>query len=100
MKQEFKDLLLQLAQNSAEIRGFNITSFTINEIRQFINDGVDKMTDSQLSSNIDKQRAQENLLRLIDGMTKYANDNNIRGELNYPTFNSSRSSICPLWPFC
>ena len=100
MKQEFKDLLLQVAINRARKLNYEFTNITIDEINKLINTGVENMSDSEVRNAPSRQRAQDNLVKLINNMAKYATDNRINENLDLRTFSASKTSICPLWPFC
>lgn len=44
--------------------------------------------------------ALENIEKLIESMSRDAKSRSLNESLDYKSFSSARSSICPLWPFC
>jgi hypothetical protein len=77
-----------------------MTSVAQTDLVEFINQGVDRMTSSQYDSEIDRLRAERNIETLIESMSKNAKSRNLNESLDFRSFSSAKSSICPLWPFC
>lgn len=100
MREELKRLILQRAKYKANSLGYNLTSITEDDLKNFINNGVDRMTSSEYISNSDNLRALNNIDILIEKMHLDAKSRFITENLDYKSFSNARASICPLWPFC
>ena len=100
MREDLKLRVLQRAQSKAREFGFVMTSVAQTDLVEFINQGIDRMTSSQYDSATDRLRAERNIETLIESMSKNAKSRNLNESLDYKSFSSARSSICPLWPFC
>lgn len=100
MREDLKSKILLRAQSKSKELGFDMTSVAENDLIEFINQGVDRMTSSQYESTTDKLRAERNIEILIESMSRNAKSRNLTESLDYKSFSNARASICPLWPFC
>ncbi len=100
MREELKERLLNTALRSATQKGANLTPIARTDLTTFINQGVDRMTSTEYASEVYRQLAENNVLRLIDAMSLDSKSRNINESLDYTAFSNSAKSICPLWPFC
>ncbi|PKP11490.1 MAG: hypothetical protein CVU08_12145 [Bacteroidetes bacterium HGW-Bacteroidetes-3] len=100
MREDLKVRILRRAQSKVRELGFVMTSVAQTDLVEFINQGVDRMTSSQYDSEIDRLRAERNIETLIESMSKNAKSRNLNESLDFRSFSSAKSSICPLWPFC
>jgi len=100
MREDLKLRILQRAQSKARELGFVMTTVAQTDLVEFINQGVDRMTSTQYESATDKLRAERNIETLIESMSRNAKSRNLNESLDYRSFSSAKSSICPLWPFC
>lgn len=99
MRDQLKQLLFETAKNKARNLGYDLTVFAEADLKKFIEQGVDRMTFSEVMSSSDNSRAISNTEILIERMAQNAKSRNIN-QLDYKSFNSVRDSICPMWPFC
>jgi len=100
MRDQLKELLYQTARERARRRGYDFTSILDQDLRTFINQGVDRMDLLDILSGVQNPRAITNTEVLIDRMIVNAQSRNLNESLDYKSFNNVRDSICPLWPFC
>jgi hypothetical protein len=100
MREELKKQILERAKYKAQILGYNITSEVEIDLKDFINNGVDRMSTSEYLSSSDNLRAIYNIEILIDRMQIDAKSRFITESLDYKSLSNARASICPLWPFC
>ncbi|WP_294294867.1 hypothetical protein [uncultured Chryseobacterium sp.] len=100
MREQLKQMLFERALSIAKSQGFDFTALTQQEIREFINKGVDKMSVWEINSDTDKARAISNTEILVERMIRDAKSRFINESLDYKSFSSVRDVICPLWPFC
>jgi hypothetical protein len=100
MREDLKQRLLDAANRRAAQNGFRFTDIARGDLIQFINGGVDRMTESEYQSTSDKDRAERNLMTLIESMSSNGRVRKLTESLDYTSFSESRASVCPLWPFC
>src|SRR6185503_4336006 len=100
MREDLKQRLYTTALRRASASNFKFSAITNTDLVEFINVGVDKMTASDYASETRKQEAENNLIQLIDAMSNNGKERRLTESLDYETFKSAKSSICPLWPFC
>jgi len=100
MKEQFNDRLFAAAERRARQLNFKFTKIATGDLKTFISQGVDKMIESELRDDTQKDLAERNLLRLIEAMVTEAGKRKLYESLDYKTFSEARMSICPLWPFC
>jgi hypothetical protein len=99
MKEEFKKRLLVIARRRASQSYFDITTSAEKDLKKFIDDGLDKTDTADLDSEHKRNLAESSLLKLIDLMTIRAAENSDKN-LNIKIFLETKTSLCPLWPFC
>ncbi|WP_026838320.1 hypothetical protein [Gillisia sp. JM1] len=100
MREDFKERVLQRAKERAQNLGYNLTNVAQTDLREFINQGIDRMSADEYDSATRRLIALENIEKLIDNMSRNAKFRSLNESLDYKSFSSARSSICPLWPFC
>ncbi len=100
MREDLKQRLYNAAIRRARNSNYSFSSFVNNELINFINEGVDRMTSSDYASEIRKQVAEDNLMKLIDAMDNDGKRRRIDESLDYTSFLNARGGVCPLWPFC
>lgn len=100
MREDLKQRLYYAAVRRARSNNYSFSAFTNTELTNFISEGVDKMSLSDYTSEIKKQIAEDNLLKLIEAMNSDGKKRRIDESLDYTSFYNAKMSVCPLWPFC
>lgn len=100
MREDLKRRVLETAKIKARSLGYNLTSVAEEDLKSFIDNGIDRMSTSEYLSNSDNLRALNNVEILIERMYSDARSRSINESLDYKSFSNARASICPLWPFC
>ncbi|UOB18475.1 hypothetical protein [Abyssalbus ytuae] len=100
MREDLKSRILQRAKSKVRELGYNLTSVAEDDLEEFINQGVDRMTSMQYYSETDRIRAERNIETLIERMSTNAKSRSLTESLDYRSFSIAKASICPLWPFC
>jgi hypothetical protein len=100
MREDLKGRLYNAAVRRARISSYNFTEIANADLVKFINEGVDKMSPGDYVSDLRRQVAEDNLIRLIDAMTNDGKVRRLTESLDFSAFNTARISVCPLWPFC
>lgn len=100
MREDLKRRLLDAAIRRAGETSFRFTDIARGDLTEFINEGINRMTESEYHSSTDKDRAERNLMILIDGMVENGRIRRLTESLDYTSFSETRSRFCPLWPFC
>lgn len=99
-RQEFKQRLLESSVREARRLNYKFTTDAQQNLIELIESGVERMTSSELVSDLRRQEAERNLYKLIDYMVRNAKSRNLNESIDTRTFSAVRLSICPLWPFC
>jgi hypothetical protein len=100
MREGLKIRLYKSALNRAKINNYTFSPYTKLELNRFINEGVDKMSSTEYSSDLSRQIAEENLMMFIDVMNNENNRNRMDESPDDTSFTNARMRVCPLWPFC
>jgi hypothetical protein len=100
MREDLKQRLYDASVRRAKSQNYFFNSSTSTELRNFINEGVDKMSPLEYASESYKIRSEENILRLIDAMNDEGKKRRLDESLDTTSFRSARMRVCPLWPFC
>lgn len=88
------------AEMTAKALGFGIAPDCADDLRAFITTGAERIEQDGLLSDYGRiSQAQGRLIAFVGGMAREAKLKNtpMLQEFN---FNSTKSSFCPLWPFC
>lgn len=100
MREDFKDELFQVVKNMAGGYNFRIPLSLEVQIRNFISNGVDRMTSQEYLSQQKRAEARQNISILAQLTISRLSSETLTESIQLKTFSSIRSSICPLWPFC
>lgn len=99
-RNDFRQRLLEIAQQEARNHRYHFLSGSENQIKRLIYEGVRRMNDHDLDSQLRRNEAERNIRRLVVKMIENARRRNLNESIDSYAFSSVHLSICPLWPFC
>lgn len=100
MKEEIVKRILESARRQAAGKNYRLDIRTANELELFIRKGVNRLSNTQLRSEITIQEAQNNIADLVDLMTENALSRRLTESLDISALNNSLKGFCPRFPFC
>jgi predicted component of type VI protein secretion system len=101
MRDDLKQLLNETAVRRANFQGFNYNPYIADQVRSFIDYGVDRMTFNEYQTPFRWHLAQDNINKLIDTMSYERRQlGTLNESVEITSFINARRSLCPLWPFC
>ena len=92
---DFKKILKQEVNGGKAV----ITPEAYKLIETFMNNGIDKLKETK-ASTADVERAKKNFRDFVKKMIASGADSKAGKVINQETFNATKSSVCPIYPFC
>lgn len=99
MREDLKSELYKIAVNRVRANQYGFGFLVEPDLKEYIEKGVDRMTNAEYISNTKRVEAKINTIILIDAMTANSRDR-LTESLDYKSFVDIKNTICPLWPFC
>jgi hypothetical protein len=99
MREELKQKLYSVAVNRATEENFEFSVVLRGNLIQFINNGVDRMTDRQYESIEHTRTAKNNLDVFVAKMIETCKTRNVQSRIDFTSFSITKSEVNTLWPY-
>lgn len=100
MKEELLKQLYLTASKRAKRNDFQFDQRVDSELKNFLRQGINRMTNEQLRSELITHQAENNIIELVDLMTQDAQSRLLTESLDISALTISLKGFCPRFPFC
>lgn len=99
-RKELINSMIAVAKQEVQKHGYDFSSEALEQLKELVTSGVNRMETHELSNSDKLLLAQNNTRKFIRELCeKHRRETNTR-IVDDRTFSQGRMSICPIWPIC